>query len=1156
MSDLTDELDPAVELLVADLADEFCARQIRGERPDPNELAARHPVHAELIRDVLMALQAAPPPAPAAGVTIPDSQPGVLGDFRIIREIGRGGMGVVYEAEQLSLGRRVAVKVLQSAALADLRLLQRFENEARAAGVLDHPHIVKVYGVGQDRGAHFIVMQLIDGRPLSELIQTVHRPIASDESEPTVKLRLSVEPSTHHPTAPEDRQSTYPTVSTSTFFRRAAELGVQTAEALEHAHSIGVVHRDIKPGNLLLDAKGDLWVSDFGLAKLTASDSGVTLTGDVFGTLRYMSPEQALAKHDLVDHRTDVYSLGATLYELACGRPAVEGQDKAEILRRVAESDPIPLRRRNRSVPADLERIIDKCLRKEPNERYASARELADDLGRFLRGEPVRAKPIGPARRAARWVSRHPLPFSLAALTALAIVVAIAVAIRDAYRAEADRLALQAATDREKLRSAELRATQDVAERQRFFALLEQVRQRRADPYPGWSGKNLEVLRELAALPPASDYQHDLRTEAAAALSALDLVPAGTIGPDCPAGPIDYSPDGERLAAGRWGTLNVRVYDAATWRVDRELRLIPDANSIAYMVEYGMPDRVVAVRFSPDGKWLAAGTGSGRLVLWDTKTWGEPKSWAAHSNPARGGRPGTNVFGIAFASDGQSLITASRGSIRSWHLDGRPAGLAVDGYWLPGAIPPVAGQVTVCRAAENDHRLLDLEKGAILADTGHEGSFPLAVASGGRLLAMTLNQWSGVPALGGIDPGTKPRPLNTGPGAPLEMRNVEHLAFDPAGGLLVSVEEHIRRVKLWDTVAGRLAAENIVLGDAIRAVFSPDGRRIAIGGRHGVDLFDIPNRVSDVVGAGGPAPVIAMAASSDHKVLWSVDRLIEAPDKLYRQNIGSGELVPTVVCKMPPSWSAMPFAECTLNGRVAIYAHDSARSPVFLRTTAGTQWEVKAQCLQDTRVGPDGRLWTLESDRLKEGDITSSKNRTVWRNDLVAMSVGMVLRTMAVGGGSVFVGRRDGRLFRIDPATGTASAWPLLDTPVAGLALSPDESRLLAGGEGGEVLLVDPATGKAIAIPDAHRGAVPGVAFGRHFFVTGSADRRVRLWTPSGEPIATLRMQGPVRKVLLSEDESSLLVLVEGERAVRRWKLDALFREWAALGLTNPFPAR
>src|SRR5438477_406925 len=241
---------------------------------------------------------------PAADVPeVADALPGAapLGDFRIIRQLGRGGMGVVYEAEQLSLGRRVALKVLPFAATLDGRQLQRFRTEATAAANLHHPHIVQVYAVGCERGVHYYAMQFIEGQTLAEVIEELRCEKRVEDGRSKVEdggLKIAQTVQQQKPddeTRPSALPSSILHLPSSDFFRTVARLGIQAAEALEHAHSLGVVHRDIKPANLLVDVRGNLWITDFGLARLP-TNAGLTLSSDVLGTLRYMSPEQALAK--------------------------------------------------------------------------------------------------------------------------------------------------------------------------------------------------------------------------------------------------------------------------------------------------------------------------------------------------------------------------------------------------------------------------------------------------------------------------------------------------------------------------------------------------------------------------------------------------------------------------------------------------------------------------------------------------------------------------------------------------------------------------------------------------------------------------------------------------------------------------------------------
>jgi tetratricopeptide (TPR) repeat protein len=424
---------PPSEDSVARALEEYLEAAEAGKAPPREEFLARYPEQAEYLDGCLAALHfigraAERPRSVAAGVAEvqpPEHVTGQLGDFRLLREVGRGGMGVVYEAEQVSLGRRVALKVLPFAATMDPRHLQRFHNEARAAACLHHPHIVPVFGVGCERAVHFYAMQFIEGQTLAAVIANQRQrdgraPLP--EAQPTT-THVPGQPAPVTETTPRGAASTERAPADRAYFRRMAELGIQAAEALDHAHQLGIVHRDVKPANMLVDERGGLWVTDFGLAHMQ-SDARLTMTGDLVGTLRYMSPEQALAKRVVVDHRTDVYSLGATLYELLTLEPAFAGNDRQELLRQIAFEEPAPPRRVKRAIPAELETIVLKALEKNPADRYATARELADDLRRFLADEPIRARRAGVVSRGRKWARRHPA--SVAAGAAALTVAAAA----------------------------------------------------------------------------------------------------------------------------------------------------------------------------------------------------------------------------------------------------------------------------------------------------------------------------------------------------------------------------------------------------------------------------------------------------------------------------------------------------------------------------------------------------------------------------------------------------------------------------------------------------------------------------------------------------------------------------------------------------------
>lgn len=475
--------------------DEYLAAVESGHKPERQAFLSRHAEIAAALADCLDGLDALHPARRATAVTsgahsvaAAEWQPGtVLGDFRILREVGRGGMGIVYEAEQVSLGRRIALKVLPFALTLDPRQLQRFKNEARAAAQLHHQHIVPVYYVGSERGIHFYAMQYIDGPSLAEVIQGLRQlaepsevhavlPIVSAGSTPDRLESTGPYPPT--PRAIEtairrpDELTTVYSADSPTFYPALARLGAQAAEALEHAHEYGVVHRDIKPGNLMVDGQHHLWITDFGLAQFR-TDVGLTQSGDLLGTLRYMSPEQASGRRVVLDHRTDIYSLGATLYELLTLRPPFDGGDRETLLNQILYDEPRPPRALRKSVPSELEIIVLKCLEKEADRRYATARELADDLRRFLAHEPIRARRATPVQRLRKWARRHPsLVWASAVLCALTVAGSLVTA--ELLRREQANTQLAYNKERERSREAEERFQLAREELDEMFKLCEE----------------------------------------------------------------------------------------------------------------------------------------------------------------------------------------------------------------------------------------------------------------------------------------------------------------------------------------------------------------------------------------------------------------------------------------------------------------------------------------------------------------------------------------------------------------------------------------------------------------------------------------------------------------------------------------------------------
>jgi len=532
LADSDSDSDVDVPDEVGQLAEQFLALHRQGLTPNIDDYCLRYPEFADRIRSLFPTLLMVEQCGVAAsgdsfiiksglvGATCPEQ----IGDYKIIREVGRGGMGIVYEAEQQSLGRRVALKVLPTSAVLSKSTIERFRRESRAAAKLHHSNIVPVFGVGEQDGLHYYVMQFIQGVGLDEILLQLadskrdllfqgtethpNDTQASETSTDSSKLAartLSSSDGEKQPSGSEDR----------IYWHRVALIGMQLANALHFAHSQGVLHRDLKPANVLLDMDGTVWLTDFGLAQAT-DDSNLTRSGDIVGTLRYLAPERLRGE---CSRQSDVYGLGITLYELVTFAPAFAENDRATLIRQIVQQDPKRPRSINHNVPRDLETIILKAIEKEATRRYESAEALADDLSRFLGDRPIRARRVVWVEQAWRWCRRNPMVATLSSVVCLLMLgLTFAWGMFSWVR-----------NDRDRARTAEIRAEQARAVANREEAIAQsRSHLARAIGYrhgtePGRKTKVLSEISQALTFAPPESIRFDLRNEAIAALAQTDV---------------------------------------------------------------------------------------------------------------------------------------------------------------------------------------------------------------------------------------------------------------------------------------------------------------------------------------------------------------------------------------------------------------------------------------------------------------------------------------------------------------------------------------------------------------------------------------------------------------------------------------------------------
>jgi WD40 repeat protein len=1058
---LRSEIDQVLELIEHELV----LREERGETPQLEEYVRRFPdlardlqlhfeVHAALQTETMLG------PAELEANGSPAGRAPALAGYEVLGELGRGGMGVVYKARQAALNRVVALKMILAGPHANAAGVARFRREAEAVAQLAHPHIVQIYEVGESEGRPYLALEYVDSGSLD--LHTGHLP--------------------QSPVA-------------------AARLLEALARAMHFAHQRGVIHRDLKPANVLL-ARSDLGhgiplaggathaghfdpkVTDFGLAKLLGTDmAGPTLSGEILGTPSYMAPEQAEGKSAAIGPATDIWALGAILYELLTGRPPFQAESALETLVQVRSQEPVSPSRLQPKLPRDLVTICLTCLHKDPRKRYASAEALANDLRRFLDGQPIQARPINAVERTMKWVRRRP---AVAALLATIVVVAAAGVTGIVHQ---------------------LRKTEDALEVTKGHLYLNQIARAQQELHANHYGFAERLLDETDPAARGWEYRY-LKRQCQPNLFVLR-------GNGSPVQTVAYSPDGRLLASGNgdWytgegGELN--VWDARTgehlWNLGEGLRTIygvafhPDSRRLASGCRdgkvhlhdaqtgqwlsdlHGHSHAVHCMAFSRDGQLLASGSADLTVRIWEVETGKTVCVFRHHRDP---------VWGVAFSPDGLRIASCDwMGVAHLWDphhgtvartfgptataRDFRAVAFRSDGGWLAQGC--FSGHIIAWDLMREDFRPIvhQANAGPILSLVFTPNGCLAWSTREGHIRIQDLRMGIDLYKFGGHEGWA-----NT-------------VAVSPDGRRLASAGTD-GTVRIHDATAREGGHRVWEGGEVPGLMFEPNGRLYALGGHNNaVMVWEIPDHLDlwpkKTWSLQGKANPTAMAGSPDGRFLaWVVDNQLHVRDRYQDVEAGSQELEGERVTGLAYSADSRLLAWGDKDGRVrlcdAATGHEVRRLGSHGSWVTGVSFHPNGKLL--ATAGQDGRfcIWDLNSDKLaKEFD----------------------------GSGR--------------PPNRPAELKPKLDwkDDVTRIAFSPDGDRLAAANPRRPLEIWDVAAGRVALILDWQSEGCSSAAWSAKDQLAAAFGFRIKVWGAAEQSLPERRQASEGSAVAWHQNEAAL----------------------------------
>jgi eukaryotic-like serine/threonine-protein kinase len=1014
----------------------------------------------------------------------PTAFPQVPG-YQVLGELGRGGMGVVYKARQTKPNRLVALKMILASGEASEAQLTRFDLEARALARLKHPNIVQLYEVGEYQGQPFFSLELVEGGSLAQRLDGKTLP-------------------------PE----------------QAAQLVETLARAMFAAHRCGIIHRDLKPSNVLVAADGSLKVTDFGLAKDLRDVSGPTATGAVMGTPAYMAPEQAAGQTDQFGPHTDVYALGAILYEALCGHPPFSGTPQI-ILFNVLEREPVPPRRANRKIPVDLETICLKCLQKDPRQRYRSAGELAEELRRFRKEEPIQARPLGRGERLIRWARRRP---ALAAVYGLLLVVAglgsLGVgALLLWQKAEEARVAAES----ERQEAVEARAQLDTEKQRTEAALQREQRARTVSDQAKQEAINAsqaaELARQKAVEARAQIDKEKQRTESALQREQQTLQRLAQ---------VSYLHHVE-LALLNWHSNEVAQADKLLDDCPRDLRgwewfYVKRLCHSEKLSLKGHIGTVSSVAFSADGKRIVSGSYDRTVKVWDAQTGQEKLTLKGHTRA---------VSSVAFSADGKRVVSGSwgrdeqgkllPGEVKVWDAQTRQEVLTLQGHTYPAN--SVAYSADGKRIVSGG-RGFDQKTGEVWgelkvwdAQTGQE-----ALTLKGHTSEVTSVAFSadGRRIVSGSDDQTvkvwdRRQEEFTLKGHAAKVTSV---CFSPDGKHIVSGSDD-RTVKVWNVQTGQEAFTLKGHTDKVTSVaFSADGKCIVSGsGDQTVKVWDAQTGQQALTLKGHTQEVRSVAFSADDKRLasGSLDQTVKVWDAHTGQE--------TLTFKGHTHWvNSVAFSA---DGKRIVSASEDQTVKVWDAHTGKEQLTLQGAS-EPVAFSPDSTVI-----------VSGSRHQTVkvWNAHTGKEQLTDPLKGVS---GSLVAFSPDGKRIASGSGDRTVKVWDAqtgqrtltLKGASSPVAFSPDGKRLVSGSANKILKVWDAQTGEEVLTLKGHTSDVMSVVFsidGKRI-ASGSGDNMVKVWdAQTGQEALTLKGHTEAVTSVAFSADGKRLVSGSHDKTVKVW---------------------